>query len=138
MVGWVGVDWCLLGFVLHALLKGQQNSQQPAAGTPIPVQCLLCDRSGRDSSFFPLFSTFLGEATGIIGQNLINSQEKFTEHLEAGSTLNVAEQGPFMSQLLHSPPVLRSIPVSSASMQDTANSYQLWFPFAGGRVESVL
>lgn len=43
-----------------------------------------------------------------------------------------------MSQLLRSPPVLRSIPVSSASMQDTANSYQLWFPFAGGRVESVL
>lgn len=34
MVGWVGVDWYLLGFVLHALLKGQQSSQQPAAGTP--------------------------------------------------------------------------------------------------------
>ncbi|PYH33599.1 uncharacterized protein BO87DRAFT_397695 [Aspergillus neoniger CBS 115656] len=34
MVGWVGVDWNLLGFVLHALLKGQQSSQQPAAGTP--------------------------------------------------------------------------------------------------------
>lgn len=80
MVGWVGVDLCLMGYVLHALPGGQQDSQKPAAGTS--SQCNVSCATVREGIHLSsLFSRpFSGEPTGIIVQNLIDSQEKSTEH----------------------------------------------------------